>query len=73
MTLETEIRMNLLELNERSNDGIFVSLLYDPAANQTFIELLDQSGLQIFPVPRNKAKEAFEHPYTYVTTTVEVL
>ncbi|MBA3355870.1 MAG: hypothetical protein H0U18_08020 [Pyrinomonadaceae bacterium] len=58
----------LLELHERANNGITVTLWYDAISKETLISLADITSeleLQTYPVPAHRALEAFYHPYCF--------
>jgi hypothetical protein len=55
------------ELAHRSTDGIEVSLFWSKPINRVTIELVDNriDGRLEFEVARDKALDAFRHPYAY--------
>jgi hypothetical protein len=55
------------ELAHRSTDGIEVSLFWTKLSNRVSIELIDNRFDQRleFEVARDKALDAFRHPYAY--------
>src|SRR3954453_4434904 len=58
---------SLKELAHREQDGLEVSLLWDPRSNDVCVDVTDQredSFLRI-PVARRFALDAFHHPYAY--------
>lgn len=55
----------LLELNQRSSNGIDVALLFDNETNAVFIEVEDNDGWMRKEIPADKASDAFDHPYLY--------
>jgi len=59
--------MDLLELSFREADSIKVELLYKRIGNKVLIHLIDQKEENdvTFPVPSDKAMDAFNHPYSY--------
>jgi hypothetical protein len=56
------------ELNERTNDGITVRLLWDSIINQCYVEVEDckYESVQTVAVPNNRAMDAFLHPFPYI-------
>jgi hypothetical protein len=60
---ETEIR----ELDHRTNDGVEVTLIWNPKADVVFVAVVDESlGVSFeFEVAPADALDAFHHPYTY--------
>lgn len=64
-------------LNDRRADGIgTIELLYDENAlfSGPFLRItLDGSGREIFqPVPREKAMDAFVHPFAYIDERIDL-
>jgi hypothetical protein len=59
----------LAELNYRNSNGIEVFLLWDSITGQTFIAVCDshEDSEIMFPVAPEKAADAFQHPYAYLT------
>ena len=59
---------NLIELAERSNDGVEVRLLWDRGADEVVLEVYDDKTGTIIEVqvPRDRAMDAFRHPFVYV-------
>jgi len=56
------------ELAYRNQNGLEVSLLWDPRSNEVSVEVidhLDDSGFHI-PIAGHLALDAFHHPYAYV-------
>jgi hypothetical protein len=62
-TSETRIR----ELDRRVNDGIDVTLFWNPQTDRLFINLEDHrsGGSLELEVEASEALEAFRHPYAY--------
>ena len=58
----------LIELAERSNDGVEVRLLWDRGADEVVLEVYDDKTgtLTEVQVPRDRAMDAFRHPFVYV-------
>ena len=55
------------ELAYRNQNGLEVSLLWDPRSNEVFVEVVDQlddSGFRL-PIAGHLALDAFHHPYAY--------
>ena len=59
--------MQLRELAQRSQDGLLVRLLWDPARNQTILRYRDERSGDGFmtDVPNAVALDAFEHPNAF--------
>ena len=59
---------NVKELMHRRNGGIEVALRWHPETNAVSIAVVDdQTGeTHACEVPRERALEAFEHPYAYL-------
>ena len=56
------------ELAYRNQNGLEVTLLWDPRSNQVSVEVIDQledSGFRL-PIDSHLALDAFHHPYAYV-------
>lgn len=58
------------ELAHRTNDGIEVTLFWNPPANRVSIAVLDtRSGDALeFDINGSSALDAFNHPYAYAAT-----
>ena len=63
------------ELAQRTDGGITVRLLWD-GAEKVYLQLWDLTteAIEEFPVPRESALDAFEHPFRYgpATDTVRI-
>jgi hypothetical protein len=57
------------ELAHRIDAGLEVTLYWSPSDNSTTIDVLDTETdeLFIFPVPADRALDAFRHPFAYLT------
>jgi len=58
----------LIELAERSNDGVGVRLLWDRLTGAVVLEVTDDktdTTLEV-QVPGDRAMDAFRHPFVYV-------
>lgn len=55
------------ELDQRTNDGITVTLLWNAGTNGVFLSVLEERyGVAFeFAVPPAQAADAFHHPYAY--------
>ena len=55
------------ELNQRTTDGICVTLLWNAETNRVFVCVVEErSGACFeFEVPGAEAADAFHHPYAY--------
>jgi len=61
---------NLVELAERSNDGIAVRLLWSRETGEVVLEVIDDrtgAGFEL-EVPGERALDAFRHPFVYVSS-----
>ncbi len=58
---------SLKELAHREQDGLEVTLFWNPRSNEVSIELVDQRDESSFrlPVAGSCALDAFRHPYAY--------
>jgi hypothetical protein len=58
----------LKELAYRSQNGLEVTLLWDPRSNAVSVEVIDQLGDSPFrlSVAGDLALDAFHHPYAYL-------
>ena len=57
----------LKELAYRNENGLEVTLLWDPRSDQVCVEVidrLDDSGFRL-PIAGHQALDAFHHPYVY--------
>ena len=55
------------ELAYRNQNGLEVTLLWDPRSNEVCVEVIDQlddSGFRL-PIAGHLALDAFNHPYAY--------
>jgi hypothetical protein len=61
------------ELNQRTNDDITVTLLWNTETNRVFVSVVEQRlGVSFdFAVPAADAADAFHHPYAYVAPDQE--
>jgi hypothetical protein len=59
---------NLIELAERSNDGVEVRLLWHRVTGEVVLEVNDEKTGATFEVqvPGDRAMDAFRHPFVYV-------
>lgn len=60
--------MSLRELDHRSNDGIDVHLMWDPAADRALVSVADgKTGERFDVVVRDgdSPLDVFQHPYAY--------
>jgi hypothetical protein len=57
----------LIELAERTNDGVSVRLLWRPATDEVLLEVNDEKLGETFElqVPGEQAMDAFRHPFVY--------
>lgn len=58
---------HMRELDSRSDDFVTVTLFWAPETDEVFIELSTEDDCEIFPVPREEAMQAFQHPFIYAT------
>ncbi len=68
--MSTFLDTELIELAERSGDGLHVRLLWRRGADEVLLEVNDdQSGANFeVEVPGSRALDAFEHPFVYVSS-----
>jgi hypothetical protein len=61
----------ILELDYRSGHGIHVSLLWHPTTRRVSVSVFDESLDESFEfeVARDRARDAFHHPYAYAPAT----
>ena len=55
------------ELAHRNQNGLAVTLLWDPRSNEVSVEVIDQldeTGFRL-PIAGHLALDAFHHPYAY--------
>lgn len=62
---------NLIELAERTNDGLQVRLLWHRAGGDIVLEVIDDKADTRFEVgvPPDRAWDAFSHPFAYVSSS----
>ena len=56
------------ELNHRRNDGIDVTMFWDPETNQVTVAVNDAKGGDAFEIqvlPGESAMDVFNHPFAY--------
>ncbi len=63
----TETETGLIELATRQSGGVEVRLLWNPAADELKVAVLDERTGEAFevPVPGERALDAFYHPFAY--------
>jgi hypothetical protein len=61
--------MTLRELDQRSTDGLVVTLLWDTTDDTVVLQLDDHGATGTCTVPAHQALDAFQHPFVYVTPT----
>ncbi len=61
------------ELDQRTNDGITVTLLWNAETNGVFVSVVEERhGVSFnFAVPAADAADAFHHPYAYAAPAPE--
>jgi hypothetical protein len=60
-------RTSLKELAYRNQNGLEVTLFWEPRSNEVSVEVIDQlddSGFRL-PIAGHLALDAFHHPYAY--------
>jgi hypothetical protein len=64
---------NIRELDSRNSNGIEVTLLWDSVSGETFVSVSDltNDSEEMFPVAAADARDAFMHPYAYLTAVSE--
>lgn len=55
----------LRQLDQRSADGLTVTLDWDPVRNTAVVTAEDEATLVCIEVDRAHARDAFYHPYVY--------
>ena len=57
----------MLEVDQRTNDGITVTLWYNKLTDSTHISIQqgENNAPQVFEVPQEKAHRAFYHPFAF--------
>jgi hypothetical protein len=62
--------INLRELASRENDGVEVSLFWNPAGNDVFVLVSDEKTGDRFEIAvgSRSALDVFHHPYAYAST-----
>ncbi len=73
--MSTTFETGMRELDRRSNDGIDVTLLWEPRTNRVLVAVVDERGDVSFELevdPAN-ALDAFRHPYAYLDRAYEDL
>ena len=58
---------NRREVAHRQSNGVSVSLVWESVGDTLLLEVYDERGDEYFelPVPRDRALDAFRHPYAY--------
>jgi len=58
---------NRRELAHRASNGVSVSLFWEKVGDTLSLEVFDESNDEFFQidVPRDRALDAFHHPYVY--------
>ena len=71
MTSTTTIRR---ELAHRSSNGIQVWLYWDRVGDHLTVEAFDEDADEFFAieVPRERAMDAFRHPFAYLTSDTQL-
>ena len=61
------------ELDQRTNDGVTVTLLWNAETNTVFVSVVEERyGVSFeFPVPPADATDAFHHPYAHAAPDQE--
>ena len=72
MFMFTREHTAIRELDQRTNDGIDVRLLWSERTNHVFVTVKDQRSGELFEliVSGPDALDAFHHPYAYLFRTV---
>jgi hypothetical protein len=68
--VKTTLQHTFRELDERrGTDGLRVRLLYERLTRTPLIEVIESFDSHVparrFPVPADRAREAFQHPYAF--------
>lgn len=59
----------LRELDQRSRDGLTVTLSWDDDEHVVILHLDDHGSTAVAPVAPDRALDAFWHPFVYLTPT----
>jgi len=75
MTIELPIEIHRRELAQRASGGLEITLFWNPRDNSTSVEVYqDSTGETImFPVPADRALEAFHHPFAHLAQQHEAV
>jgi len=68
MMTDTDITLDLFELDERESNGIRVVLLWVPVTNEVFVLVSDEESGETFAVEVRKTDnplDVFQHPFAY--------
>ncbi len=68
MSIESTVpQLDLRELDRRTNDGIDVRLLWNPATGEVSVAVADSKAGESFEiaVDGERALDAFRHPFAY--------
>jgi hypothetical protein len=70
----TTITTRARELDRRSQDGLEVTLLWDPQTNEVSVDVVDDRHENSFTltVDPGSALDAFHHPYAYAPAWIEL-
>ena len=64
-----EPKFVIRELDHRRNDGIEVTMLWNPRTNYVYVAVAERDGGRFqFAVHPAEALEAFHHPYAYAAS-----
>lgn len=63
-----------LELDQRTNAGLTITLAWEPATDTCVVDVLDSDELvlTIHGIPATDASKAFHHPFAYTRPEVDV-
>ena len=64
---------DLRELDDRSNEGIDVALLWNPQTNRVWVSVVDgrRGDAFVLDVDPSDALDAYHHPYAYADRSAE--
>ena len=74
MNTLTVTKLTRRELAQRVNGGLEITLYWHPHDNGTSIEIHDTGSSETisFPVPADRALEAFNHPFAHLGDRIEL-
>ena len=73
MNISTPTDLTRRELAQRTNGGLEITLYWHPHDNGTSVDVLEMATEETisFPVPADRALEAFNHPFAHLGDRIE--